>query len=129
MAVAGSPLPAGVIKKKTCGDVISCPYCVCIAFVFTQETTFWPNNQDFPLIFTSFCVLLGTKTAALRRLSGTAGLSEFLQLHRRADLKVMIHRGGDHLEYLAGTKPDIIENLLAATSPPEPSAIELVIVG
>lgn len=129
MAVAGSPLPAGVIKKKTCGDVISCPYCVCIAFVFTQETTFWPNNQDFPLIFTSFYVLLGTKTAALRRLYGTAGLSEFLQFHRRADLQKMIHRGGDHLEYLTGAKTDIIENLLAAACPPEPSTIELVIVG
>lgn len=129
MAVAGSPLPAGVIKKKTCGDVISCPYCVCIAFVFTQETTFWPNNQDFPLIFTSFCVLLGTKTAALRRLYGTAGLSEFLQLHRRTDLKVMVHRGGDHIEYLVGTEPDIIENLLAAAGSPEPSTDELVVVG
>lgn len=129
MAVAGSPLPAGVIKKKTCGDVISCPYCVCIAFVFTQETTFRPNNQDFPLIFTSFCVLLGTKTAALRRLYGTAGLSEFLQLHRRADLEVLVHRGGDHLEYLICTNPYIVENLLAAAGSPEPSTVELVIVG
>lgn len=118
MAVAGSPLPAGVIKKKTCGDVISCPYCVCIAFVFTQKTTFWPNNQDFPLIFTSFCVLLGTKTAALRRLYGTAGLSEFLQLHRRADLKVMIHRGGDHLEQFFRADSDLIKNLFASQHPP-----------
>lgn len=100
-------------------------YCIC---VYTK-TTFWPNNQDFPLIFTSFCVLLGTKTAALRRLYVTAGLSEFLQLHRRADLKVMVHRGGDHIEYLVGTEPDIVENLLAAAGSPEPSTDELVVVG
>lgn len=128
MAVAGSPLPAGVIKKKTCGDVISRPYCVCIAFVFTQETTFWPNNQDFPLIFTSFCVLLGTKTAALRRLYGTAGLSEFLQFHRRADLKVMIHRGGDYLEQLLGTLPYLVKDFHTVRHSPKHIAVESVIL-
>ena len=111
MAVAGSPLPAGVIKKKDMWRRYKLSvlrlYCIC---VYTK-TTFWPNNQDFPLIFTSFCVLLGTKTAALRRLYVTAGLSEFLQLHRRADLKVMIHRGGDNLKKFLGTLPYLIKNL------------------
>ena len=55
--------------------------------------------------------ILDVKTAALRRLSGTAGLSEFIQFHRRADLKVMIHRGGDYLEQLLGTLPYLIKDL------------------